>query len=240
LGGVNEAHHFVIHCRTLFVAGVAWAGAEAYKLVMSKDKKLCANMLNLFNADMKEYRQICYDKHEMFTRLGWQPVDVGKEPYACGMYQYALFDINNDGKDELVIKTSHCLRDQLTDSLYIFPPNSKVLQDLKEPSSHPFDTVPDKLEFVGKGGFEYDLKELPESEKEKLLEDIRKTLPKSMKGLDLKPGIGGVLVIQPFQIGKTIYISMTDLHQEWIVVGKYKQADTLEDLCYFHGKSLIR
>jgi len=38
----------------LITTGVAWAGKEAYKLVMSQDKQLCESMLAIFNADMKK------------------------------------------------------------------------------------------------------------------------------------------------------------------------------------------
>jgi hypothetical protein len=205
----------------LATGGVAWAGTEAYKLVMSKDKELCASILQLFNTDMKQHKEIRYDKHEVFAQISWKG-GLEEGSHGCSYLRHALFDINNDGMDELVIKTSHCLRDQLADSLYIFPSGSKVLEAIKEPGSQALATATGKVELMGKGGFWYELKRLS----------------KGKKG-ELTPGIGGVLVLQPLLKGKTAYISMTDLHQEWIVIAKYKQADTLEDICYFHGKSLI-
>ncbi|ULA62146.1 MAG: exported protein of unknown function [Nitrospira sp.] len=55
----------------LLTSGVAWAGQEAYRLMMSKDKELCKSALELFNADMKKYQEIRYQEHEIFTRIGW-------------------------------------------------------------------------------------------------------------------------------------------------------------------------
>ena len=57
--------------------GVAWAGKEAYKLVMSQDKELCAHMLAIFNADMKKYRAMEYEQHKEF--IVWERVDTGEK-----------------------------------------------------------------------------------------------------------------------------------------------------------------
>src|SRR5437879_200851 len=107
--------------------GIAWAGKAVYKLVMSKDKELCMSMLNLFNDDMKKYSDIRYDKHEIFSQVPWKVVDLGGDGHGCIFLKNATFDINNDGKEDLVLKTSMCLRDQLSDSLYIFSPDSDVI-----------------------------------------------------------------------------------------------------------------
>jgi len=224
----------------ILLAGVGAASADPYKLVMSKEKELCSGVLKLFNADMKKYGEIRYEQHEVFSQVHWEPVDIGEEGPArgCSIILKSLLDINNDGKEDLVIRSRGCLRSQLTDSIYVFPPDSDVISKLKPGKGGlaALDTV-NKIELSGHG---YDLKKLPKSMKEKVLKDIRGQLPESQKGIDLKPGIGGVLVLQPFVWGKTTYTSMTDLHQEWIVIVKYLQGETLEDRCYFHGKSLIK
>ena len=210
----------VIVAFLVLTAGAAWAGKEAYKLVMSKDKELCTGMLKLFNEDMKQYKEIRYDKHDTFVR--WEPVELGgNAPLAksCSIFQKSKFDINNDGKEDLVVKWSACLRDQLTDSLYIHPADSDAFSNVTWQEHKALFNTQEKVE-LAEG--RYYLKELP----------------KGKKG-ELTPRIAGVLVLQPFMNGKTAYISMTDLHQDWIVIGKYKKADTLEDVCYFHGKSLI-
>ena len=91
----------------LATAGAAWAGTQAYKLVMSKDKELCTNMLRLFNEDMKQYKEIRYDEHEVFTQVPWKVVDLGGDGHGCIFLKNATFDINNDGKEDLVLIRVH-------------------------------------------------------------------------------------------------------------------------------------
>ena len=245
--------HIVVLVVALLLStiGMAWAGEAAYKLVMSKNKELCTNMLKLFKADMKQYGEIHYEEHDIFKRIPWKSVDISDERYpnyGCSSIKQAIFDINNDDNNELVIKWSGCLRDQLTDRIYIFPTDNDVLSKLKPGPGglKPLFNTRDKLELSGKAGQRYVLKELPIPMREKLMEEIKKQMSELLKkGLikedDLEPaGIGGVLSLQPFIWKETTYISMTDLHQEWIVIAKYLQRETLEDICYFHGKSLIK
>lgn len=59
----------------LLTSGVALAGKEAYKLVMSKDKKLCQHMRAIFNDDLKKYKPLTYEKHKEF--IVWEPVGIG-------------------------------------------------------------------------------------------------------------------------------------------------------------------
>lgn len=204
----------------LTTCGVTWAGAEAYKLVLDKDKELCTGMLNLFNEDVRKYKFINSEKHKEFVR--WEPLNAaGSSP--CGQYWQSKFDINNDGADEIVIRVRSCLGGAMTDLLYIFPLTSDVLERLKEPDSQVLASAPDKVELLGDGGHWYALRELPVTKKD---------AP--------RPGIGGVLLLEPFVKGKTAYISMTDAHEEWIVIAKYLRGEALEDVCYLHGKSRLK
>ena len=105
----------VLLCAT---CSVAWAGKEAYKLVMSKDEKLCTKILALFNADMKKYGGLEYEKHKEF--VVWEPVETGlvsPQNKYCSQTLKQNFDINNDRTNELVIRRRHCFQSQLTDRL---------------------------------------------------------------------------------------------------------------------------
>ena len=230
----------VVFALLLTTIGSVWAGP--YELVMSKNKKFCKAMLVLYNEDVNSYRygEIKYDTHEIFTRISWQPVDLNEKEhptYGCSFVKQALFDIDNDGKNDLVIKYSGCLRDDLTDSLFVFAPDSDILSKLK-PGLGGLAPLFKTLNKINRNT--YDLKELPKSVEEKLVTKIRKQLPESSKNLDIKIGIGGVFILQPFIWDTTSYISMTDLHQEWIVVAKYKQAEEMQDICYFHGPDFYK
>ena len=206
----------------LATTGVAWAGKEAYKLAMSKDKELCETMLALLNTDMRRFHEIRYEEHEMFKRVVWQEIDIREQTYRCEFLRYGRFDINNDGKEDLIIKWSACLRSNLSDSFYVFPSDSDVLAKLEsEPKRRGF--LLDILNKFSMTGDVYPLAELPLDQTEGLAQ-----------------AIGGVFVIQPFIWNKRTYISMTDLHQEWIVINQYQGEGRFKDLCYFHGKSRLQ
>ena len=97
---------------------------HSYTLVMSKDAKLCNAMLALYNEDMKAYKRIRYDQHEMFTSIKWQTDDELE-------LTHTFFDINNDGKNELVIKSVWPLNGIDEETLYIYPAGSDVFSKLK-------------------------------------------------------------------------------------------------------------
>lgn len=199
----------------LLTSGVAWAGKEAYRLVMSKDKELCEHVLGLFNADMKKYQAIRYQDHEEFKRIKWEPVVVKGEKRmdpSCSVLQHAIFDANNDGYDDIVIKLSACFRDRLSDSFYVFPKDSDVLTKLTPESYRALFEAQNK--FDGERG--YTLDELPLEQTD-----------------GLKQAIAGVFTIHPFVFQQRTYISMTSFRQEWFVINQYLGKDNFKDACYF-------
>lgn len=231
---------FLVIALLLTLIEAAWAGP--YLLAMSKDKVLCESMLGLYNKDMDTYGRINYDAHEIFSRIEWENIDTLNEDSFTHV-QRAIFDINNDGKNELVIKTSLQEFNSFNETLYIFPADSDALSKLKP----------------GKGGLEalsltanflfgddtnqsYYLKSVPKLLQEKILVYKLKHLPNYLKNVNIndlrrdlgKTTIGPFFVLQPFIWHGITYISMTDRNQEWIVVGKYKQAEEIQDICYIY------
>ena len=178
---------------------------------MSKDGKLCNAMLALYNGDMEAYKRIRYDQHKMFTNM-LKPVDpdeAGHQVNGCLHYWRGIFDINNDGKNELIIKQSACLSGILTDSLYIYPSNSDVLNF--NPKSGKLNPLKDTDNKLGEHEVYY-LKDLPKTS------DV---------------WVGGHFVLNPFILEGMSYISMTDQTPRWIIIAKYKQAEEMQDICYF-------
>jgi hypothetical protein len=206
----------------LATTGVAWAGKEAYEIVMSKDKGVCETMLKTYNSDMRRFRDIRYGEHEIFKRVPWHKFELGEQTYGCELFWRGHFDINNDGKEDLVIKRSACLRDNLSDSFYMFPGNSDVLMRLKSGPGG-LDPLFETSNKFARTSNAYVLAELPLDQTEGIAQDI-----------------GGIFVIQPFIWDKKTYLSMTDLHQEWIVINQYQGEDRFQDICYFHGKSRLQ
>lgn len=211
----------------------AWA--EPYKLVMSKDKELCESMLGLYNADMVTNGYIDYDSHEIFSQIKWESIDKLDNSFVMRFLR-ADFDINNDGKIETVIKFSGHVQavdiDQLSiypgdDDIYINPmPDKAGMGKLKDTPNLLFDS----------NNNIYYLQDLSEKLQDKILAYKRTHLPKYIKDGKYmsKANVGGSFVLEPFIWHGTSYISITDRIQEWIVVGKYKQREELEDICYFY------
>lgn len=220
------------------------ANTHPYILVMSKDNELCKSMLNLYNTDMNTHGRIDYDAHEIFSRIGWEDVDILEpDPYATP--QRAVFDINNDGKNELVISQTWTMNNALEESLYIFPSDNDVLSKLKPGKGGLAPLFDDKNMLFSYKNILYYLKDLPNVFQKKILSYKLSHLPKYLKKVRIqdlnrdlgKAYVGGTFVLQPFIFHGITYISITDRNPEWIIVGKYKQAEEVQDICYFYDQS---
>ena len=201
---------------------------KSYALIMSKDTKLCNEMDSAFNRAKREHGKMLFNKYS----IGWQAVSGA---------QWARFDIDNDGADELVFKVVSYLNGIPGENLYIFPPNSDLLIKWKSLVNPSFGPVPKEL-FDTRNKFnpqKYPLKDLPQPFEKALMDDARKQLADSIKGnikdVDLRPFITRSFILEPFDFDKITYVSLTDLISNWIVVAKYIQTDEMEDFCYFYN-----
>jgi len=199
----------------LAIAGSAWAGVYKglYKLVWSQDTEVCAAILNLFNADMKQYGEIRYEQQKIFAE--WKPMALPDDasPLHCGSVMKATLDINNDGTEDMVVKKVFCFHGMDSDGLFIFPADSDISTKLTWANMRDLlFNVPNKVDFDS-----YELKRWPKSKKD-----------------NLPTVLGQPLVLEPFAWQGTTYLSMTERYNNyWIVIVKYKGGETLEDICYF-------
>jgi len=95
-----------------------------YSLLMSRDEKVCTHMLDLFNHDLKEYGYEKYDQHEEFRSIGWKRETISRmegNREVTDFVEVAYFDINNDGKLDLVFRLTGPMGGYDRDTLYIFP-----------------------------------------------------------------------------------------------------------------------
>lgn len=182
---------------------------QNYTLVMSKDTRLCNAMLALYNNDMKAYKRIWYDRHEIFSSIEWQTDDDLD-------IEHAFFDINNDGKNELVIKKTWHLRGIGNEALYIYSADSDVLSKLRPGAGGLHALSDNSIELFSTHNNVYYLKALPATE----------------------VGAEVFFVLNPFIWEGASYISITDQTPRWIVIAKYKQAEELQDICYFFNPSI--
>lgn len=184
---------------------------ENYKLVMSKDTKLCNAMLALYSGDIKASGRIKYEDHEMFKKIEWQ----ADSQYSDLMH--AIFDINNDGKKELVLRTTSGFHGIHTDHFYIYPEDSDIYSRIGPGAGGLRDLFGNPNQLFSSDNSIYNLKELQSP---------------------LTDSLGVYLVLNPFVSGETTYISMTDVRPRWIVIAKYLEAEKLQDVCYFYNKNI--
>ena len=195
-------------------AGVAWAGERGYQLVSGRDGTLCAKMLEAFRVDTDDRGRLRY-QHEIFRQITWKTVELkGQGPKArhCSSLDQAIFDVDNDGQLDLVIKTTFCMKGSPSDSLYVFPADSTVLDQASWQDLSPLLATSDKFE---RTGGVYPLTQISEVE----------------TGVSRAP-LAGVFTVQPFILDERAYVSLTDSRAEWAVIAQYRGGDRFEDQCY--------
>ncbi len=196
---------------------------ESYTLVMSKDDDLCNHMLQLFNQDLKHYGwqgDEHQEEHEEFKRVPWAParfssVINGRVEYTDA--EGALFDFNNDGVQDFVVRWQASLSGHRADTLDIFDAEvAKRANDLKS-----MDIGGGKGTISLAGGF-YDV------------------------SLPIKT-IAGLRVLQPFIYRSVSYLFMRELFEVqpitlgYAVIAKYgggkfqlrEMTGKMEDICYY-------
>src|SRR6266545_457324 len=156
-------------------------GQDELKLVMSKDDSICKPLLTIMNRYLTEDgRIVSQAQGEDLALVSWEPIDLRDRVSRGQIIEKALLDINNDGRNELVVKHSGFMHSLKTDSLFIFPADSNVLAKLRPGPGgvSPLYGTPDKIDFPERG---YVLKDLPSPIREKLMADLKKQLSEPLK-----------------------------------------------------------
>lgn len=198
---------------------------ESYTLVMSKDDELCNHMLQLFNQDLKKYGwrgDEHQEEHEEFKRVPWEParfsfVIDGRTEYRD--VEGALFDFNNDGVKDFVVRWKASLSNARADSLFML--DREIAKHANDLVSSEFWNARNQIDLAG--GF-YDV------------------------SLPVKT-IGGLRVLQPFIYHETAYLFMRNLFETTLIIprpgyavitkyggGKFVNRDVsgkMEDICYY-------
>jgi hypothetical protein len=195
----------------------AWAGERGYQLVAGRGSKLCARVLEAFREDVDDRRRLRY-QHEIFRQITWKPVELrgqGPKTSHCSSLDKAMFDLDNNGQPDLVVKTTFCMKGSPSDSFYMFPADSAVLEQANWQDLSPLLATPDKFERTGGA---YPLTQLPTEET-----GVSRTT------------LSGVFTVQPFMLDGSAYVSLTDGRAEWTVIAQYRGSGRFEDLCYLHA-----
>lgn len=183
------------------------ATAASVELVAFADKDSCDKVAGLSGA------RFLFESH-LWQTVQWEPIDLkgdGPTVRRCSSLDKTIIDLDNDGRKDLVVKTTFCMKGDPSDSLYVFPAESTVLEETSWQDLSPLLATHDKFERTG--GI-YPL-----------------TALQFDKG-QASPALTATFSINPFILEGTTYVGLTDSRRKWLVVAKYMGEERFEDLCY--------
>jgi len=223
--------------------------ADEYVLVMSKDNDVCLHMGMLFNRDLKKYGAIRFDKHEEFNAIKWERKrayninekgerDYGERTLSQETILLSMFDINNDGTKEIVLKRYQGrLKGVPSDVIYAFKQqDAKYFQNFKNDVERSNELLDKAIIILGGAlgrppfqGNGYFLEEIPPAE-------IAPELGNE-KNVVIRNALAGYFFFNPFLYKETYYSTMTDdYHDEptkWLVIIKNNPENQVQDVCYY-------
>ena len=192
----------------LCLVAATTAGAASVEIMAANDRPFCEKVAKFFGERL-------IPDADLLKTVEWKPVELkgqGPKIRRCSSIDQAIVDLDNDGHLDLVVKTSFCMKGAPSDSLYVFPANSPVLDQASWQDMSPLLATQDKFE---RTGGTYPLTSLP-TEK-------------------VPPALTTLLAIQPFVVDGVTYVSLTDARREWMVIAKYLRGEQFEDQCYLRA-----
>ncbi|MBX3335390.1 MAG: hypothetical protein KF876_14785 [Nitrospira sp.] len=181
--------------------------AASVELAAFAEKDFCDKVARLSGA------RFLFESH-LWQTVQWEAIDLkgdGPTVRRCSSLDKTIIDLDNDGRKDLVVKTTFCMKADPSDSLYIFPAESAVLEETSWQDLSPLLATHDKFERTG--GI-YPL-----------------TALQFDKG-QVSPALTATFSVNPFILEGTTYVGLTDSRRKWLVVAKYMGEQRFEDLCY--------
>lgn len=194
---------------SLLIVGIA--ASASVEVMAAKDGPFCEKVVKFLG------ERLVIDG-ELLKTVDWKPVELkgqGPKVRRCSSLDRALVDLDNDGRQDLVVKTSFCMKGASSDSLYLFSSESAVLEQASWQDLSPLLATPDKFE---RTGGTYPLTSLP-MEKQ-------------------PPALSTLFAVQPFVLDGVTYMSLTDARREWMVIAKYLGGERFDDQCYLRAAKL--
>jgi hypothetical protein len=180
--------------------------AASVEIMAAKDSPFCEKVARLLGERLAT-------SIDLLKTVEWSPVELkgqGPKVRQCSSLEKTLLDVDNDGQQELVVRTTFCMKGAPSDSLYVFPEDSAVLERMTWQDLSPLLATPDKFE---RTGGTYPLAAL----------SVEKEAP---------PALTTLFSIQPFILDGATYVGLTDARREWMVIARYLRGDRFEDRCY--------
>ena len=203
---------------------------QRYELLLGKKDKVCQHILNLFNSSViKVANGPDVDTDSVFMSINWKRYGLPEDDAFDYGAEYAKFDINNDGHDELVIRWRHGGRKLIdVDSLFVFQKDFTLgsVQRLAGLETRSVGSVAVREA--------YELQLLSPLPRQAWMES----------GKQYFPGLTSYTLIRPFGFDGKYYLLLSEspdvkLDPELLVVARYKtghvvSADSskMSDICY--------
>lgn len=189
----------------------AMAFAASVELMAFADRSVCEKVV-------KRFGERVMPDLELMKTVEWTPIELqgqGPKIRRCSSLDKTIMDVNNDGRNDLVVKTTFCMKGTPSDSFYVFPVSSQVLNEVSWQDMSLLVTTPDKFE---RTGGTYPLTGLP----------MEQRAESSI--------LSGVFSILPFRFEGVSYIGLSDARREWMVITKYLGREQFEDQCYLRSR----
>lgn len=188
------------------------AVAASVELMAFADKPVCEKVMQLFG------ERFAPDL-ELSKTVEWIPIELqgqGPKIRRCSSLDRTVMDLNNDGRVDLVVRSTFCMKGAPSDSLYVFPADSQVLNEVSWQDMSLLVSTQDKFE---RTGGTYPLTSL------------------TMEQSTAPPALAGVFSIQLFRLEGVSYIGLTDARREWMAITKYRGREQFEDQCYLRSRT---
>ena len=215
---------------TLVSVGNARAKGEAtYKVVMTKNDRLCSYMRDVLNKGLEQYGSryhVGKFNDAVFAAFAWSSLGEGFDYHG----EVARFDINNDGTTDVVVRQETSAgRDITVQRIFIFkedqfPESAKKRKELEHKAVGSVDLL--KV---------YEFRGLPQKTFQS---------PPVLKGKEYYEGLSAYVYIYPLRFENATYLLLKRSPDSgpdpyWILVAKYlggkiRSADStmMEDICY--------
>lgn len=208
------------------------AGQEdQYELLMNSKTKVCKHVQEVLNRDIERYGPD-YDQRKfadpMFTAIHWQPTSDPMFRYGG---DYARFDVNNDSRQDLVVRLRLSIKSRDFHLMFVFD-NETALESLK--------TIKDLREKrIGEIHFEaYDLTHLSPRPREDWMEEGRQYYPALYRSVFFYPfvfnGMTYLLIKDSPDVRSDPELALVALYKGGLVQSADPQK--MRDLCYLKKK----
>lgn len=189
------------------IALPALVSAASIEVAAGRDLSFCQKVVKFFGDRLAP-------DADLIKTVDWKPVDLkglGPKTRHCSSLDRAIMDLDNNGTKDLVVKTTFCMKGAPSDSLYVFPADSTVLERTSWQDMGPLLATDDKFE---RTGGTYPLVSLP------------------IERSPIPPALATMFMAHPFILDSLAYVALTDVKREWLVIATYGGSQQFEDQCY--------